>query len=643
MFGNTEMLLLAVLAIAALLWWRHRRGTRLLGPVLGAALVGVGMLSALILVLFQRLPEVPFLIGHALAAAVLAVLVRLLAPMVRRFQRSVLVVLGWLLYSLLARLGNGLGLSLVYGFEELQWDRYWEQVIPGWLGWLAAGGPLSRIDTETLFLLVPTAVVLFALRAPGGALSPRLALEETMSIPSAKNDVTRLALASAVLLGSFYRMRVINRLRQPYVASVPEPGLDAGLLYRVCCRLEQRETRFQLAQAGGAVGVFLVAAAGMQPVAAMILLAMGLLQVAKKVQERFALQPLFTRDRFDLNDIEQRYPGNPPPTLPPPGQNVVTYSGFNPFDYSGIPAGGWSFALDASRARKDLGAGGQPKPFEMTDLYEAVDDAVASLRLSALHSRDMLFVNGADLPQSGPLHKDTYARPRAVVEDADIAELMNSGDQRVRGYKWISSTDWGGHLVVSYFLRCTRQGNNLFVEASRFVLPPVGALHRLIDRMPRASFLSHLAWFVFTVAISLPAIAVGLLAGLAKLMTGIVRALDIEDSALRRQIRRNPRYNWGAPAGLRRTMAGKEYDSYFQSMDQQMYEKALERQILDAIVDFLAAHDIDVSDIRERQTTILNHGIMIQSGNVRAGALAVGSGARAGMKAARAQPAAAAR
>jgi hypothetical protein len=55
----------------------------------------------------------------------------------------------------------------------------------------------------------------------------------------------------------------------------------------------------------------------------------------------------------------------------------------------------------------------------------------------------------------------------------------------------------------------------------------------------------------------------------------------------------------------------------------------LEHAILDGIITFLDEHQIDTSGLRERQTMILNSGIIVQGGDVKAESLAVGAGAQA--------------
>jgi hypothetical protein len=61
-----------------------------------------------------------------------------------------------------------------------------------------------------------------------------------------------------------------------------------------------------------------------------------------------------------------------------------------------------------------------------------------------------------------------------------------------------------------------------------------------------------------------------------------------------------------------------------------MHLKILERQILDTIVRFLDARNIDTSDLKERQTTILNNGLLVSgSGTIHAESLAVGTNSQA--------------
>jgi hypothetical protein len=102
-----------------------------------------------------------------------------------------------------------------------------------------------------------------------------------------------------------------------------------------------------------------------------------------------------------------------------------------------------------------------------------------------------------------------------------------------------------------------------------------------------------------------------------------------EDNRRREMLERTPLFNYGTVTSLRQYLSSGEYGHYFQKMDGDLYNKLFEHEVLDSLVEFLDAHNVDTSELKERQTTILNNGVMVQGGDVKAESLAVGSGARA--------------
>ncbi len=97
----------------------------------------------------------------------------------------------------------------------------------------------------------------------------------------------------------------------------------------------------------------------------------------------------------------------------------------------------------------------------------------------------------------------------------------------------------------------------------------------------------------------------------------------------RKAIERDPTYDYGAGTTMRASFAQNLFQHHFQKSDADLCAKLVERKVLDELVSFLDEHGIDTSDLRERTTTILNSGILVQGGDVRADSLAVGSHAQA--------------
>jgi len=50
-----------------------------------------------------------------------------------------------------------------------------------------------------------------------------------------------------------------------------------------------------------------------------------------------------------------------------------------------------------------------------------------------------------------------------------------------------------------------------------------------------------------------------------------------------------------------------------------MHIKIIERQLLESVVEFLDARNIDTSDSKKRQDTILNNGVIVSGGSFTAG------------------------
>ena len=91
-------------------------------------------------------------------------------------------------------------------------------------------------------------------------------------------------------------------------------------------------------------------------------------------------------------------------------------------------------------------------------------------------------------------------------------------------------------------------------------------------------------------------------------------------------------FDYGAVSSLRTWVSTARYGLYFQKLDHQMIIKVVEKQIIEGITLFLEEHNIDTSDIREQQEVILNEGVLLQGGSLRAGVVAVGSGAKASVE-----------
>jgi hypothetical protein len=307
---------------------------------------------------------------------------------------------------------------------------------------------------------------------------------------------------------------------------------------------------------------------------------------------------------------------------------VTVYSGFSPFVGCGLNEGGWSFALNVAKGRRELHETLEPIPFEVEELHDEVVSSLRALNMDQMVLEDRLYVNGQDIRDDRRFLPDPFTRPGAWTDPAVLHQFLRSPTQRIRHYTCIQVIDWQGELVLSIFFRCTKAGGNLFVEASYFLLPPLHEKYHKVDNLRATPDFAGAAELALKATIgTVPVLLLAPVHVLVQLMSRLTRWLD--RLSMRRTIKANPSFDYGATTSIRQSGMSPNYRRYFQRLDREMYVKVVEQRLLDAIIQFLDEHDVDVSDLVDRQTTILNNGVMLSGGSIQAESLAVGTGARA--------------
>lgn len=448
----------------------------------------------------------------------------------------------------------------------------------------------------------------------------------------AETQATRL-LSAAAYRGAEVRTWVLKWLADPNRAVPPEVGVDLSLVARVAQFSEKREKAYNYLFASLSVAAMALFIADVPEAFALVVVAAAAFWFKKDAEQRDVLIGSFGRQHYSPATIEQELTAPLEAAcedaIPAPDANVTVYSGFSPFVGAGLDYGGWSFAIATDKPKCEFGAP-LPTPFHLSDFYQAISQAVERLALPGLTQRDHFFIHGSDVRTHESLLPHEYSRPHQVLSPRLAERYLYGSDPRVRHYRWIHVRDWGGDIALSYFVRCSLRGPMLYVEVRRFLLTPLKASLRDVDTLAPLHAKETLAR-LFVVA---P------IAGALKMLAAPLAVLGYVSEAWEKlwctaerqrheQIDRNPLWDYGASTSVRQAFASGEYVRYFQRADSDYYEKALEKEILAALIDFLDARGIDTSDLRERQNTILNNGVIVQGGNIAAGSLAVGDGARA--------------
>lgn len=460
------------------------------------------------------------------------------------------------------------------------------------------------------------------------------------------HESTRLAGACAITLGPNFRRAVIRRARDRYHASAPELGLDFGLILLISKYMQLRDLQYGFFytvvlsistwinyQALFGTG-FLFSSINVMPLIYGIGSILTCAYIYKEYQERFDLLSLFREDTFDPETVAQRFAIDLKPKLvggvPIDKQNIIIHRQNNPFIGAGVPIGSWSFSLDISRPAADKGS--DIAPFDSAEVYGAIQAAIRCLEIPKLSSRDCVMINGADIHHDKNILPNPMERPQQQVGATQLRKIRGVPGSRRRHYKWIRIADWGGEVVTSFFIRCVTRGDSLFVEVSRYLLTPIGPQYRTVDHMFDSNFLTTSFWFLRKLVLANVGILLSMIEFFRTALEELFVATGLRDLYYQWQIRYSPSFNYGAIRSLRETMA-RGLNSHFQKSDLEMYERTIDRQIVDTVADFLIERGIDTSRVREQKSiinnSIFNNGLLIQGGKVRAKNIAIGKGARA--------------
>lgn len=534
--------------------------------------------------------------------------------------------------------------------RTLAWGAVVLQVLLGMLGGIRVTGSSFRAEDmqpEHVFLFVNRFLALTLLATLLGLM--RLYRETSISrirgvmsqgyggvfMGAEHSETTRYLAATAVRRGEF-RREVLKRATSRHFADAPEVGLDMTAIAKLCVFFERRDTSYQICLALLLGAFFLalplaIASAGLSIAVLVIVpvLAWGVLLMRNLVEDNW-LASHFTREKFDPEKVAQRFPASLPHSHKAMKSypHIIVYRGFDPFVGSGLDLGGWSFSLDVGKPSETMGLKGHVGEVHLHELHAAIESGVRGLGIHELEIQDVLIVNGRDIRHESWILSDPFAQPLVHTSWDEICKFVNLENPCLRHYKWIRIYGWGGDLVTSCFLRLHKQGQMLFVEANLRLLTPLSDTYRSVDRVtPHMS--STLAVAALVAFLQTPG---SLAISWFEIARKLIRAKDGNwngsDRALRRKIARDPRFNYGAASSLREQASSLEYTNFFQQLDDDMYVKTITNKVLDAVAEFLDDRSIDTTELRERRTTIINQGVILQRGDVRADVMAVGAQAR---------------
>ena len=307
--------------------------------------------------------------------------------------------------------------------------------------------------------------------------------------------------------------------------------------------------------------------------------------------------------------------------------NVTVYSAFSPFVGYGKVTSSWSFAVDVTAPRREA----RPRAFTVQELYEHVEAGLAELDMPGMEFGERLFVNGRDISDDPRFLQTQDGPPVTSVREDLLTSLMADPEERARPYLTISVAGWQGELVTTTFVRFLLSRTDLFVEAAQTAVGPLRPVFKAVDDFEMAPVDGEFAALVKTsFRQTIPLLLRSGSAVIYEMRRGSRR------EARRRRLGRRPDY--GALISVREAAADTEWQRYFQVFDHARYIKVIEQRIFHSLIEFLRAHNVDVSNLVARAETIINNNTQVTNnggvqafGNatVNAGQVAGGAGAKA--------------
>jgi hypothetical protein len=541
------------------------------------------------------------------------------------------------------------GLLITGGILTLLYFSYshvfgWLVPLRGSAGWALEGADIG-VGAGLAMALAGIALLVGG-RGPGRGLGCDLGSEPALAdVPAAErqrqplSETTRY-LCAAPHLDDRYARRVVDEVvLDPHRAVVPSLGIDLGIVLRHCFAARRRQN-----VRDGLIAVILIAALpvvldyrrlpGLRQVVILIAAA-GLVAFTDRWISRYLVTRRLTRERFGADDgppISAAESAQVAQALAAQQGDVSVYGTYRPFVGSGISCGGWSFAINLARGKET--PGGQvrlePMSFEVEEFYSEVARDITASGLAGLTVENRLLVDGRNIRNDVRFLPDSAGRPVTEIGVDKLLELAREPEPLNRPYQCIRLQTWDGDLVLSVFVNLTKRGTVLLAEVQHYLLAPLRPEYRQADRLASWSLGQRLRTELRSAPSAVTTTMIRAPFRIARLMVRTGMGWHTERAALR-QIKTDPEYNFGALTSVRELAQARHYRRYFQQVDRDLNTKFIDRQVLDTIVDFLDSHNIDTSQFQEQRSMILNNGLLVSGGEFKAGSVAVGEQARAGM------------
>lgn len=410
-----------------------------------------------------------------------------------------------------------------------------------------------------------------------------------------------------------------ERLEHPYKSAAPEYGVSLDSINQ---ELKKSIVNYRLKSAilfFLAFFSFIIFVSDPDDNFAILIIALGIAAIVEFIHLRSGKEK--ARKILTAKEGEAADDG-----VDPARSNVNISGGYSPFVGAGVDLDSWSFTTrltDLEDAQKPAGK------VDIAELSNYIKSRIMSLGLDDVKVTDELFVNGRDVNLAAHLLPNgRFEKPVSEIDRQYILGKINSNEKRERYYKVARISMWEGQLIISVYYRFLIINDNLFTEVRFFLLPPlkekylelknlplVATKKEIIGDITRSVFAGSYSWFI-------------VVARVAAFIQGGFLAENARRKAWRREVESNRLYNYGWENSLREKWSSLAFERYFQKIDKDVALKLVTGEILSSLQIYLSERNISTEQFSQTTTKIINEGVMISGGEIKADSFAVGKGAK---------------
>jgi hypothetical protein len=443
-------------------------------------------------------------------------------------------------------------------------------------------------------------------------------IPQQSSLPAQFDDeTTRLLCASARLDPRFARDVLGSIAAQPYRAIAPSYGVDLVALARHAARSRRGYFRRNLTHTVLLlVGLVALGAAFLSSRSGVVLLVVAGVIAVLAWTVQFTDLWIARREALQLVERDEDPASLAPPIDPHLERrlaklhhtNVVVYdtNQHYPFLGSGWRVGGWAIPpVDITKAAADDHGGKREiTSFDAVDLHAHLAKVVRARGPAGVHVSNRLYLRGPAAQYIRGVLGGRLGQPQPIVDSAVIESALREPQSTIQTYLCLEKITFGGQLAVSMFVHAVLDQNLLTVMADSFFLPPLRWKFWAVLRLPRRRSLI----IAKTLANAAGAAPHDFFAAPGALIRHGLRKVKRRYRLVRDtyRIRHRRGFDYGAGNSIREDAADFDEARHVHIANEERYFRVLQRQVVDAVLEFLASNNVDISELRKHQSDILN-------------------------------------